>query len=157
MILAHRLAILRYLQVLSLHLMHQGQEPIQRYRRSAADRLLHSAAADRCDRQGRTQASGGTGRKGSALYAGDGKRSHDRCGQRPASLMALYVLGDLHLAFGVDKPMDVFGGRWEGYTEKLREGLSVLTDEDTLVIPGDFCWALGLAMPPFSRLSGSWL
>lgn len=58
--------------------------------------------------------------------------------------MALYALGDLHLAFGADKPMDVFGGRWEGYTDKLREGLSVLTDEDTLVIPGDFCWALGL-------------
>lgn len=58
--------------------------------------------------------------------------------------MALYTLGDLHLAFGADKPMDVFGGRWTGYTEKLREGLSVLTEEDTLVIPGDFCWALGL-------------
>ena len=35
--------------------------------------------------------------------------------------MALYALGDLHLAFGADKPMDVFGGRWEGYTDKLRE------------------------------------
>lgn len=58
--------------------------------------------------------------------------------------MALYALGDLHLAFGVHKPMDVFGGRWEGYQEKLREGLSVLREEDTLVIPGDFCWALDL-------------
>ncbi len=58
--------------------------------------------------------------------------------------MALYALGDLHLAFGADKPMDVFGGRWAGYTDKLREGLSVLCEDDTLVIPGDFCWALGL-------------
>lgn len=58
--------------------------------------------------------------------------------------MALYALGDLHLAFGADKPMDVFGGRWSGYLEKLRENLSVLKEEDTLVIPGDFCWALGL-------------
>ena len=56
--------------------------------------------------------------------------------------MALYALGDLHLAFGVNKPMDVFGGRWQGYHEKLREGLSVLQEGDTLVIPGDFCWAL---------------
>lgn len=56
--------------------------------------------------------------------------------------MALYALGDLHLAFGVNKPMDVFGGRWQGYHEKLQEGLSVLQDEDTLVILGDFCWAL---------------
>lgn len=58
--------------------------------------------------------------------------------------MALYALGDLHLAFGVHKPMDVFGGRWEGYQDKLREGLSVLREGDTLVIPGDFCWALDL-------------
>lgn len=58
--------------------------------------------------------------------------------------MALYALGDLHLAFGADKPMDIFGGRWEGYTDKLRAGLSVLRPEDTLVIPGDFCWALSL-------------
>ena len=56
--------------------------------------------------------------------------------------MALYALGDLHLAFGANKPMDVFGGRWEGYQDKLREGLSVLEEADTLVIPGDFCWAL---------------
>ena len=58
--------------------------------------------------------------------------------------MALYVLADLHLAFGADKPMDVFGGRWEGYMDKLEEGLCVLREDDTLVIPGDFCWALDL-------------
>lgn len=56
--------------------------------------------------------------------------------------MALYTLADLHLAFGVNKPMDVFGGRWQGYQDKLRQGLSVLREDDTLVIPGDFCWAL---------------
>jgi len=58
--------------------------------------------------------------------------------------MALYVLADLHLAFGANKPMDVFGGRWEGYMSKLEDGLSVLQPDDTLVIPGDFCWALDL-------------
>ena len=50
--------------------------------------------------------------------------------------MALYVIGDTHLSLGSSKPMDVFGGAWEGYVEKLTEGLSVLTDEDTLVIAG---------------------
>ena len=59
--------------------------------------------------------------------------------------MALYALGDLHLALGADKPMDVFGGRWEGYMDKLAQSLQVLQPEDTLVIVGDFCWALGLA------------
>lgn len=70
--------------------------------------------------------------------------------------MALYALGDLHLSFGVDKPMDVFGGRWKGYQEKLREGLSVLRDGDTLVILGDFCWALDLsqARADFAFLNG---
>ena len=32
--------------------------------------------------------------------------------------MALFTLADLHLATGVQKPMDIFGGRWQGYTEK---------------------------------------
>lgn len=58
--------------------------------------------------------------------------------------MALYAIGDLHLSLGTDKPMDVFGGRWEGYLEKLREGLSVIGPEDTTVLLGDLSWALGL-------------
>ena len=69
--------------------------------------------------------------------------------------MALYALGDLHLAFGAQKPMDVFGGRWLGYQDKLRASLSLLQKEDTLVIPGDFCWAMGLeqAKPDFDFLN----
>ena len=59
--------------------------------------------------------------------------------------MALYAIGDLHLAFGADKPMDVFGGAWEGYVDKLRRGLSRIGPEDTTVILGDVCWALDLA------------
>ena len=58
--------------------------------------------------------------------------------------MALYTIGDLHLALSAKKPMDVFGGAWVGYMEKLKEGLSVLTEEDTLVLCGDLSWALGL-------------
>ncbi len=58
--------------------------------------------------------------------------------------MALYVIGDTHLSLGSSKPMDVFGGAWEGYVEKLTEGLSVLTDQDTLVIAGDVSWGMSL-------------
>ena len=58
--------------------------------------------------------------------------------------MALYAIGDLHLALGADKPMDVFGGRWEGYMDKLEEGLSVIRPEDTTVLLGDLSWALDL-------------
>ena len=34
--------------------------------------------------------------------------------------MALYAIGDLHLSLGADKPMDVFGGPWENYGEKIK-------------------------------------
>ena len=58
--------------------------------------------------------------------------------------MALYALGDVHLSFETNKPMDIFGGAWSGYVEKLREGLSILQPEDTLVLPGDISWAMDL-------------
>ena len=58
--------------------------------------------------------------------------------------MALYTIGDLHLSLGAPKPMDVFGGKWVGYMEKLARGLSVIGPEDTTVLCGDLSWALGL-------------
>ena len=58
--------------------------------------------------------------------------------------MALYAIGDLHLSFGTDKPMDIVGGRWNGYVEKLRQGLSVIGPEDTTVLLGDVSWGLDL-------------
>ena len=58
--------------------------------------------------------------------------------------MALYAIGDLHLCLGAPKPMDVFGGKWTGYMEKLKEGFSVLTEDDTVVLMGDLSWALSL-------------
>ena len=59
--------------------------------------------------------------------------------------MALYAIGDLHLCLGAPKPMDVFGGAWTGYMEKLKEGMSVIGPEDTTVLLGDLSWALDLA------------
>ena len=50
--------------------------------------------------------------------------------------MALYAMGDLHLSLGADKPMDVFGGAWRGYMDKLRKGLSIIGPEDTTVLLG---------------------
>ncbi len=58
--------------------------------------------------------------------------------------MALYAIGDLHLCLGAPKPMDIFGGAWVGYMDKLREGMSVIGDEDTTVLMGDISWALDL-------------
>ncbi len=58
--------------------------------------------------------------------------------------MALYAIGDLHLCLGAQKPMDIFGGNWVGYMDKLRQGLSVIGPEDTTVLLGDLSWALDL-------------
>lgn len=58
--------------------------------------------------------------------------------------MALYAIGDLHLCLGAPKPMDVFGGAWVGYMDKLKAGLDVIGPEDTTVLLGDLSWALGL-------------
>lgn len=58
--------------------------------------------------------------------------------------MALYAIGDLHLCLGAPKPMDIFGGAWVGYMDKLQKGLSVIGPEDTTVLLGDLSWALDL-------------
>ena len=68
--------------------------------------------------------------------------------------MALYVIGDTHFSEGSNKPMDVFGGAWTGYREKLLASLSVLEPEDVLVVAGDFSWGMSLqeALPDFRLL-----
>lgn len=58
--------------------------------------------------------------------------------------MALYAIGDLHLSMGSDKPMDVFGERWQNHTEKLKAGFAALNDDDVCVLCGDLSWAMGL-------------
>ena len=58
--------------------------------------------------------------------------------------MALYAIGDPHLSLGCDKPMDAFGGAWEGYVDKLRAGFAVLNAEDTVVLCGDLSWGMSL-------------
>ena len=58
--------------------------------------------------------------------------------------MALYAIGDLHLCLGAPKPMDIFGGAWVGYMDKLKAGMSVIGPEDTTVLLGDLSWALDL-------------
>lgn len=56
--------------------------------------------------------------------------------------MSIYVIGDLHLPFGENKPMDVFGEKWQGHTDKLKEDWkSKVKPEDTVVLAGDFSWA----------------
>lgn len=65
--------------------------------------------------------------------------------------MSLFVMADLHLPIAVNKPMDIFGG-WDNYVERISENWEKnVSDEDTVVIPGDISWAMSLeqALPDF--------
>ena len=56
--------------------------------------------------------------------------------------MALYAIGDLHLSLGTDKPMDIFGPKWENHAEKLKNSFAALSDNDVTVICGDLSWGM---------------
>ena len=58
--------------------------------------------------------------------------------------MSVYAIGDTHLSFSVDKPMDIFRG-WDDYAQRLENNWQrLITNEDTVVINGDISWAMGL-------------
>lgn len=57
--------------------------------------------------------------------------------------MALFIIGDLHLSFGEDKPMEIFGAHWEAHFEKIKaDWMSRVLPEDTVILPGDTSWAI---------------
>ena len=51
--------------------------------------------------------------------------------------MALYTIGDTHLSLAKDKPMDIFGEKWKNHAQKLKDGFSIVGDDDLTVICGD--------------------
>lgn len=56
--------------------------------------------------------------------------------------MALYAISDLHLSFGTDKPMHIFGKQWEDYEQRLRVHWNQLVmPDDVVIINGDLSWA----------------
>lgn len=61
--------------------------------------------------------------------------------------MALYTIADLHLSTldATNKSMEVFGRRWDSYMQRIKTNWErLVTDDDTVVIPGDVSWALSL-------------
>jgi len=59
--------------------------------------------------------------------------------------VSLFVIADLHLSSDGSKSMEKFGSRWSDYMNKLRRNwTAVVSDEDTVIIPGDVSWALKL-------------
>ena len=59
--------------------------------------------------------------------------------------MAIFAISDLHLSLNSDKPMDIFKG-WENYVSRLEKNWrAIVSDDDTVVIPGDISWEMKIS------------
>lgn len=59
--------------------------------------------------------------------------------------MALFTIADLHLSSDGSKSMSVFGPAWQNSTERIEANWRrLVTENDTVVLPGDISWALRL-------------
>ncbi len=56
--------------------------------------------------------------------------------------MSVYTIGDLHLSFHENKPMDIFGENWKGHEEKIKQDwINKVKNQDLVILPGDFSWS----------------
>jgi predicted phosphohydrolase len=59
--------------------------------------------------------------------------------------MKIFAISDLHLTNSSDKPMDVFGGNWVGYWERIKANWTkTVSADDAVLIAGDISWAMTL-------------
>ena len=59
--------------------------------------------------------------------------------------MSIYAISDLHLSFGENKPMNIFGENWTNHEEKIKKDWQEkVKEDDTVLMPGDFSWAMYL-------------
>jgi len=59
--------------------------------------------------------------------------------------MALFAIGDLHLGFAVDKPMDRFGPQWVDHPARIaRAWRERVGPDDCVLVCGDTSWATRL-------------
>lgn len=59
--------------------------------------------------------------------------------------MKIFAVSDLHLPGTVDKTMDMFGLKWQGHFDKIKEDwLRKVKEEDVVLIAGDISWAMHL-------------
>lgn len=60
--------------------------------------------------------------------------------------MSVYAISDLHLSTTADKPMNIFGGNWNGHFEKIRaDWQEKVKSDDLVLIAGDISWAMKLS------------
>lgn len=54
-------------------------------------------------------------------------------------------MGDVHLSFSVNKPMEVFGSVWKNHPKKIEKNWrKQITEQDTVVLTGDHSWGKNL-------------
>ena len=59
--------------------------------------------------------------------------------------MKIYAISDLHIATTENKPMDIFGGAWVNYLEKIKYDWQQKVEEgDIVLVGGDISWAMTL-------------
>lgn len=59
--------------------------------------------------------------------------------------MKIFAISDLHISTNTNKPMDIFGGNWVGYLEKIRaDWLEKVSEDDLVLIGGDISWAMSI-------------
>ena len=60
--------------------------------------------------------------------------------------MKIFAISDLHISTNTNKPMDVFGGNWVGYIEKIQsDWKEKVSNDDLVLIGGDISWAMKLS------------
>ena len=70
--------------------------------------------------------------------------------------MKIFAISDLHLSINNPKPMDIFGGSWDNYWEKIKtDWNNVVSAKDLVLISGDISWALKLedAIPDLQEIA----
>ena len=59
--------------------------------------------------------------------------------------MHVYAISDLHLSIFNPKPMDIFGPVWDNYIDEIvADWKAKVTDDDIVLMAGDFSWAMKL-------------
>ena len=59
--------------------------------------------------------------------------------------MRIFAISDLHISTNTNKPMDVFGGDWVGYLDKIfADWKNKVSDDDIVLIGGDISWAMSI-------------
>lgn len=59
--------------------------------------------------------------------------------------MKIFAISDLHISTNTNKPMDIFGGNWVGYLDKIfADWAEKVSDDDLVLIGGDISWAMNI-------------